>query len=252
MRGRKSGFILQSLEKRLMFSSTPASPRPDSLGSLFNGTQRQALLNRLTHLDSTTKSTLQSKLNLGKIGAFDSTFDPTSTQTINATVQSAAAAFAGGTVAIAASGAGVSVINKVAAQVYAYIASSTGTGVVAGNALSLRATDTSVITATGQAAAVAASFGLIAGAAAVGASIAQNTNSLGESRGLNPIPHPAAVAGLHFTGQPYPYYLVVLTAIVLALAVLSRLTRSRVGQSPGKRLEPEPPTETPVQASLFD
>src|SRR5438445_2216889 len=73
MRGRKSGFILQSLEKRLMFSSTPASPRPDSLGSLFNGTQRQALLNRLTHLDSTTKSTLQSKLNLGKIGAFDST-----------------------------------------------------------------------------------------------------------------------------------------------------------------------------------
>jgi branched-chain amino acid transport system permease protein len=61
--------------------------------------------------------------------------------------------------------------------------------------------------------------------------VAQNTNALGESRGLNPIPHPASVGGLHFTGQPYPYYLLVLTAITLALIVLARLTRSRVGRA---------------------
>jgi branched-chain amino acid transport system permease protein len=61
--------------------------------------------------------------------------------------------------------------------------------------------------------------------------VAQNTNSLGESRGLNPIPHPASIGGLHFTGQPYPYYLLVLTAISVALVVLARLTRSRVGRS---------------------
>jgi branched-chain amino acid transport system permease protein len=61
--------------------------------------------------------------------------------------------------------------------------------------------------------------------------IAQNTNSLGESRGLNPIPHPASVGALRFTGQPYPYYLLVLTAIAGALAMMWRLTRSRVGRS---------------------
>jgi branched-chain amino acid transport system permease protein len=61
--------------------------------------------------------------------------------------------------------------------------------------------------------------------------VAQNTNSLGESRGLAPIPHPASVAGLHFTGQPYSYYLLVLTAVMFAVAVVWRLRRSRVGRS---------------------
>ncbi len=61
--------------------------------------------------------------------------------------------------------------------------------------------------------------------------VAQNTDSLGESRGLSPIPHPARVGGFEFAGRPYPYYLLTLVAVALALVMVWRLTGSRVGRS---------------------
>ncbi len=61
--------------------------------------------------------------------------------------------------------------------------------------------------------------------------VAQNTNALGESRGITGIPHPTGVLGLTFRSQPLPYYWLVLTAIVLAVVFVGRLKRSRVGRS---------------------
>src|SRR5438128_1626091 len=69
MRRKKAGqFSLQSLEKRLLFTSTPASPRAIDVVTL---AERQALFTRLTNLNSTTKSTLQADLNASNSTKFD-------------------------------------------------------------------------------------------------------------------------------------------------------------------------------------
>jgi branched-chain amino acid transport system permease protein len=60
--------------------------------------------------------------------------------------------------------------------------------------------------------------------------IAQNSGSLGESRGITGIPHPSKVPGLEFRFEPLPYYYIVLAAIVLAIVMVVRLNRSRVGR----------------------
>ena len=60
---------------------------------------------------------------------------------------------------------------------------------------------------------------------------AQNTDSLGQSRGIANIPHPTAVAGNEFLEQPLPYYYVALAAIIIAIVLVIRLSRSRVGRS---------------------
>src|SRR4051812_35251747 len=62
--------VIQSLEPRRMLSSTPASPRPNTLGALFDKNERQAILDRLSNLAGGTKSNLQSKLNTS-VSAFD-------------------------------------------------------------------------------------------------------------------------------------------------------------------------------------
>src|SRR5262245_48413462 len=67
---RPQGCEVQALERRLMFAVTPGSPRADSLGKAFDAGERQILLNRLTHLDAATRSSLQTKLNNG-VGQFD-------------------------------------------------------------------------------------------------------------------------------------------------------------------------------------
>jgi branched-chain amino acid transport system permease protein len=61
--------------------------------------------------------------------------------------------------------------------------------------------------------------------------IAQNTNALGESRGITGIRHPQAIAGTEFKFAPLPYYYLTLAAIVVGTIILIRLTRSRVGRS---------------------
>jgi len=61
--------------------------------------------------------------------------------------------------------------------------------------------------------------------------VAQNSESLGASRGLTPIPHPASVGPFHFAGSPFPYYLLVVVAVSLAVGMVWRLTNSRVGRS---------------------
>lgn len=62
-------FVLQGLEPRMMLASTPASPRPDTLGSLFAKSQRQIIVDRFDNAGS-QQLTMQSKLNTGN-GAFD-------------------------------------------------------------------------------------------------------------------------------------------------------------------------------------
>lgn len=59
----------QSLEVRLLMVSTPASPRPDSLGSAFDSTERQTIIDRFDNAGS-QQTTLQTKLN-SSTGAFD-------------------------------------------------------------------------------------------------------------------------------------------------------------------------------------
>ncbi|MFN2504765.1 MAG: ATP-binding cassette domain-containing protein [Acidimicrobiales bacterium] len=61
--------------------------------------------------------------------------------------------------------------------------------------------------------------------------VAQNTNSLGEARGITGIPHPTGVLGSKFAFDPLPYYYLALAAIVLAIVMLVRLARSRVGRA---------------------
>lgn len=61
----------EPLESRRLFALTPASPRPDTLGTIFDITERQTLLARLTLLDSTTRSTLTANLNASNVTAFD-------------------------------------------------------------------------------------------------------------------------------------------------------------------------------------
>lgn len=66
--------MVDALEPRVLLALTPALPRPDTLGSLFDRTERQALLDRLTLLPVDTKANLQSKLDQNKPGAFDTAF----------------------------------------------------------------------------------------------------------------------------------------------------------------------------------
>jgi branched-chain amino acid transport system permease protein len=61
--------------------------------------------------------------------------------------------------------------------------------------------------------------------------VAQNSEPLGEARGITGIPHPSAVLGVEFAFDPLPYYYLVLAAIVVALYVSVRLNRSRVGRA---------------------
>jgi branched-chain amino acid transport system permease protein len=60
---------------------------------------------------------------------------------------------------------------------------------------------------------------------------AQNSPSLGEARGITGIPHPSDLPGMEFGTKPLPYYHLVLGAIVVAILVIARLKRSRVGRS---------------------
>jgi branched-chain amino acid transport system permease protein len=61
--------------------------------------------------------------------------------------------------------------------------------------------------------------------------VAQNSESLGEARGITGIPHPQGALGAEFELAPLPYYYLTLAAIVLAVFMLVRLSRSRVGRS---------------------
>ncbi len=103
-------------------------------------------------------------------------------ETINAAVLSAALAIAGGAVGVSGAGAGASTQNRIRTLVKAYIdgddptspdADPADEGIVAGS-ITLSATDTSTIVANTQSATLAASFGIFAGAIAVGVSLAKN------------------------------------------------------------------------------
>ena len=61
--------------------------------------------------------------------------------------------------------------------------------------------------------------------------VAQNSASLGESRGIANIPHPTPVLGVTFGFDPLPYYYLTLVAIGLAVTMIVRLKRSRVGRA---------------------
>ncbi len=61
--------------------------------------------------------------------------------------------------------------------------------------------------------------------------VAQNSESLGASRGISGIPHPTSVLGVTFGLEPLPYYYLTLVAIVLAIVMIVRLSRSRVGRA---------------------
>ncbi|HWC11822.1 MAG TPA: hypothetical protein VG455_11425, partial [Acidimicrobiales bacterium] len=61
--------------------------------------------------------------------------------------------------------------------------------------------------------------------------VAQNSEGLGAARGITGIPHPTAVAGTEFAFDPLPYYYLALVAIVLAVVMIVRLNRSRVGRA---------------------
>ena len=96
--------------------------------------------------------------------------------TITANIDAIAVALAGGGVGVAASGAGVGVTNRIAITVDSYISDSTGTGITtrAGD-ITLNASDTSNITATGLAASVAGSVGYYGGSVAIGVALSKNT-----------------------------------------------------------------------------
>src|SRR3954452_25149601 len=61
---------IQLLESRLLFASTPAEPRADSLGKAFDAGERMVLLDRLTNLSTKTHASLKSKLKKS-VGQFD-------------------------------------------------------------------------------------------------------------------------------------------------------------------------------------
>jgi branched-chain amino acid transport system permease protein len=61
--------------------------------------------------------------------------------------------------------------------------------------------------------------------------VAQNSESLGEARGITDVPHPSALPGLDFGIRPLPYVYLVLGAILIAIFLIARLKRSRVGRS---------------------
>ena len=61
--------------------------------------------------------------------------------------------------------------------------------------------------------------------------VAQNSDSLGEARGITGIPHPDSVGVLEFGNKPLPYYYLTLAAVVVSVVVLVRLRKSRVGRA---------------------
>jgi branched-chain amino acid transport system permease protein len=61
--------------------------------------------------------------------------------------------------------------------------------------------------------------------------VAQNSEPLGEARGITGIPNPTDLPGVDFGLAPLPYYYLTLAAIVLAMTVFVRLNRSRVGRA---------------------
>ncbi|HVF74837.1 MAG TPA: ATP-binding cassette domain-containing protein [Acidimicrobiales bacterium] len=61
--------------------------------------------------------------------------------------------------------------------------------------------------------------------------VAQNSDSLGGPRGITGIPHPGELFGVEFQLEPLPYYFIVLTSVVLAIVMIVRLTKSRVGRA---------------------
>ena len=103
----------------------------------------------------------------------DLTQTATARETINATVLSGSVAAAGGTVGVAASGAGSDTENSVATLIRAYIDGDGATGILANN-ISLKADDASTITATAGSASMAAAFGAVGVAVSVGLGLANN------------------------------------------------------------------------------
>jgi branched-chain amino acid transport system permease protein len=61
--------------------------------------------------------------------------------------------------------------------------------------------------------------------------VAQNSESLGEARGITGIPHPGPVGGVGFGLLPLPYYYLTLAAVLLTIVMVVRLNRSRVGRA---------------------
>ena len=61
--------------------------------------------------------------------------------------------------------------------------------------------------------------------------VAQNSESLGGPRGIVGIPHPGELFGTEFGFEPLPYYFIVLASVVLAIVMIVRLTKSRVGRA---------------------
>ena len=61
--------------------------------------------------------------------------------------------------------------------------------------------------------------------------VAQNSTALGQARGITGIPHPGRFLGATFELRPLPYYYLTLVAITLAVVVMVRLRRSRVGRA---------------------
>ena len=61
---------------------------------------------------------------------------------------------------------------------------------------------------------------------------AVNTDSIGGPRGISGIPHPPSVGGVRFgLLDPKPYYYLLLIFIILAILLVRRLGRSRVGRA---------------------
>ena len=61
--------FIRSLEPRILMVSTPATPRPDSLGTAFDKTERQIIVDRFDNAGA-QQATLQSKLNISS-ASFD-------------------------------------------------------------------------------------------------------------------------------------------------------------------------------------
>ncbi len=61
--------------------------------------------------------------------------------------------------------------------------------------------------------------------------IAQNSETLGQARGIVGIKHPETFGGGDFGLQPLPYYYLTLAAIILVVLMVGALTRSRVGRA---------------------
>ncbi len=65
--------IVEKLEDRVLFAQTPGSPRPDTLGAVFDKSERQDLLARLTMISAGTYNSLNASLTSNDINGFDST-----------------------------------------------------------------------------------------------------------------------------------------------------------------------------------